>query len=59
MKLISTLQRINVLKDEIEELKSRLLEYDTGHYHTAISVLSKRVEELEQEEFENQKQRNA
>jgi hypothetical protein len=35
------------LRYEIEVLRSRIKEYDTGHLHTAIDVLSKRVEELE------------
>ena len=39
----------NVLKKEIEVLKSRLMPHDTGHLHTAIYVLKHRVEELEKE----------
>ena len=31
---------------EIEILHSRIEEHDTGHIHTAISVLKHRVEEL-------------
>ena len=31
---------------EIEILNSRIEEHDTGHIHTAISVLKHRVEEL-------------
>lgn len=34
---------------EIEHLKTMLQPHDTGHIHTAISVLSKRVEELGEE----------
>ena len=34
------------LKDEINELKSRLRPEDTGHIHTTISVLEERVEEI-------------
>ena len=37
------------LKDEINELKSRLRPEDTGHIHTAISVLQGRVEEIKKE----------
>ena len=34
------------LQDEIEILKSRIEDHDTGHIHTAISVLESRVKEL-------------
>ena len=37
----------NSLQREITVLSSRLEEHDTGHIHTAISVLKHRVEELE------------
>ena len=37
----------NVLKKEIEVLKSRLMPHDTGHLHTAINVLERRVKEIE------------
>ena len=38
--------RLAVLQDEIEILKSRLEPHDTGHLHTAISVIQNRIEEL-------------
>ena len=38
--------RIAVLQDEIEIHKSRLEPHDTGHLHTAISVIDRRIEEL-------------
>ena len=38
--------RIAVLQDEIEIHKSRLQPHDTGHLHTAISVIEHRIEEL-------------
>jgi len=38
--------RIAVLKDEIETHKSRLEPHDTGHLHTAISVIERRIEEI-------------
>ena len=38
--------RLAVLQDEIEIHKSRLLPHDTGHLHTAISVIQNRIEEL-------------
>tara|TARA_B100001063_G_scaffold197490_1_gene189756 strand:- start:640 stop:849 length:210 start_codon:yes stop_codon:yes gene_type:complete len=34
------------LKDEINELKTRIRPEDTGHIHTTIGVLEGRVEEL-------------
>ena len=37
------------LKDEINELKTRIRPEDTGHIHTTISVLEGRVEELTKE----------
>ena len=38
--------RLAVLEDEIEIHKSRLEPHDTGHLHTAISVIQNRIEEL-------------
>ena len=38
--------RLAVLQDEIEIHKSRLEPHDTGHLHTAISVIKRRIEEL-------------
>ena len=42
-------QHINALKTEMNVLTSRLEPHDTGHLHTAISVLKHRVKELEKE----------
>jgi hypothetical protein len=39
--------QIKALRREISVLKGRLQPHDTGHIHTAISVLQHRVEELE------------
>ena len=39
--------RIAVLKDEIEIHKSRLEPHDTGHLHTAISVIQHRIDEIQ------------
>ena len=36
-----------VIEDEIELLQSRLEPHDTGHLHTAISVLTHRLKELQ------------
>lgn len=38
---------VNHLKYEIEVLKSRVQEHDTGHIITAIQVLESRVQELQ------------
>ena len=38
--------RLAVLQDEIEIHKSRLEPHDTGHLHTAISVIQHRITEL-------------
>ena len=38
--------RLAVLQDEIEIHKSRLEPHDTGHLHTAISVIQNRITEL-------------
>ena len=39
--------RLAVLQDEIEIHKSRLEPHDTGHLHTTISVITNRIEELQ------------
>ena len=38
--------RMAVIQDEISLLESRLEPHDTGHLHTAISVLTHRLEEI-------------
>ena len=38
--------RLAVLQDEIEIHKSRLEPHDTGHLHTAISVIQNRIKEI-------------
>ena len=42
----SLMYRVNILELEISTLRSRLKDHDTGHLHTAISVLEERVKEL-------------
>ena len=44
---------IEVLKKEIEVLKSRIMPHDTGHLHTTINVLEHRVKEIEGYDDEN------
>jgi hypothetical protein len=45
-KVESIVNQANALENEIKVLKSRLQDHDTGHLHTAISVLEERVKEL-------------
>ena len=45
--------RLAVLRDEIEIHKSRLEPHDTGHLHTAISVIKRRIEELTRQMLNN------
>jgi len=44
--------RTAVLQDEITLLQSRLEPHDTGHLHTAISVLAHRLVELKKTDNE-------
>ena len=37
---------IKVLKEQVEVFTSRLEPHDTGHLHTAISVLNSRIDEM-------------
>ena len=39
-------ETIKVLRKEVEILTSRLEPHDTGHLHTAISVINARIDEL-------------
>lgn len=45
----TALDRLNMLKKEIEHAESCLMPHDTGHIHTAISWMNTRVRELEEE----------
>jgi|TARA_E500000178_G_C16847380_1_gene673491 hypothetical protein len=47
MKLINDIVRLDVLKEEIEYYKTLLREHDTGHIHTTIGFLERRIEELQ------------
>ena len=44
--MISVIDRLQVLLEEKEILKSRFQPEDTGHLKTAYNVLSERVEEI-------------
>lgn len=43
------LQYMNFLIEEISIQKNRIRETDTGHIHTTVNVLQKRVEEVQEE----------
>jgi len=58
MKYYTTRDIIDVLKSQIEYLKTEIKEHDTGHIHTAISVLNHRIQQLEQQFLEEQQTRN-
>ena len=40
--------RLQFLLEEIDILKTKVLEHDTGHIRTAISVLEDRVNEIKE-----------
>jgi hypothetical protein len=46
-KLINDIVRLDVLREEVEYYKTLLREHDTGHIHTAIGFIKRRIEELE------------
>ena len=48
--------RIAVLKDEIEIHKSRLEPHDTGHLHTAIGVIQRRIDELQNTHYTHEQE---
>jgi len=44
---IDEVTRLKVLMEEIQVLKSRIQQHDTGNIHTAINVLEVRIDEIE------------
>ena len=44
--MISDVDRLLILIEEISIIKSKIKPQATGHLHTAISVLNERVEEI-------------
>ena len=42
----NVLTHLVILYDEVDELKSRVKQHDTGHIKTAISVLQGRIKEI-------------
>lgn len=51
-KLLGLKSYKSFLLNEIEVLKSKLQPHDTGHIHTAISVLEERCKEIDQQIYE-------
>jgi hypothetical protein len=49
-KLRNDLVRISVLEEEIEYYKTLLQPHDTGHIHTTIGFLMRRIEQLKGED---------
>ena len=45
-KLINDIVRIDVLEEEIEYFETLIRKHDTGHIHTTIGFLKRRIEEL-------------
>ena len=41
---------VKVLEMEVDVLRSRITPHNTGHLHTTIGVLEKRIEELQNEQ---------
>ena len=56
--MINNVKRMQILEQEIEVLRGRIEEQDTGHIITAINVIQNRVKELQNEELEYQRARN-
>jgi hypothetical protein len=48
------MKHIEALKYEVSVLKTRLMPHDTGHIHTAISVLEDRIKEIELDSYNKQ-----
>ena len=40
--------RLTILREEVELLKEQIRPHDTGHIHTAISVLNNQISDIEE-----------
>jgi hypothetical protein len=58
MQVFDTQEKIRLISEEVQVLKSRIQEHGTGHIHTAISVMQHRIAELEEQFIKEQGQRN-
>ena len=45
---MNDIERLVFLVEEVGILKTKIREYDTGHIHTAITVLEHRVKEVKE-----------
>ena len=44
--MVSCVDRLQILLEEVSILKSKFDPHDTGHLRTAVSVLNERIEEV-------------
>jgi hypothetical protein len=58
MQVFDTQDKIRLISEEVQVLKSRIQEHGTGHIHTAITVMQHRIAELEEQFIKEQGQRN-
>ena len=58
MQVFDTQDKIRLISEEVQVLKSRIQEHGTGHIHTAITVMQHRIAELEEQFIKEQRQRN-
>jgi len=58
MQVFDTQEKIRLISEEVQVLKSRIQEHGTGHIHTAITVMQHRIAELEEQFIKEQGQRN-
>ena len=58
MQVFDIQDKIRLIGEEVQVLKSRIQEHGTGHIHTAISVMQHRIAELEEQFIKEQGQRN-
>jgi len=47
--MINDIVRISVLQEEVEYFKTLIQEHNTGHIHTTVGFLNRRIEELKGE----------
>ena len=56
--MLTVEHKMQVIQSEIDILRDRIQEHDTGHIHTTIGVLNQRLEEMNKERLQQQQQRN-
>lgn len=50
--------KMQVIRSEIDTLRSKIEEHGTGHIHTTIKVLNHRLDEMNKERLQQLEQRN-